>query len=186
MKKLFIIASIVLLLLSCNIEDMEDDSNKVTVTFETFGGTEIAPVKVKIGTPIGRVLPNKDPVKAEHEFEGWFTNEGFDFNKRVYDYSEKPVDEDITLYAKLVWYYPFEVSNVSHTFDPPLLTLTWTNPDDENFYNVIINNGSNVTPGDNSYKLVWYSGEGVARIRCVDKNGNYSKGVFYSYDVGLL
>jgi len=187
MKKLLLSLVMVCLFFSCDNEGMENDENKVTVTFETFGGTYIAPVKVKIGTPIGNVLPKKDPEKAEHEFEGWYkTVRSGVFSNRVIGYELDPLESDITLYAKLVWYYPFEVSNISHTYSSPILTLTWTNPDDDNFYNTAIDGGSNGIIGGNSFTRIWgIMGEATIRIQCIDKSGNRSKGVYYSCDVGL-
>ena len=64
-----------------------------TVTFNTNGGTEIAGVTVTDRFTVARPA---DPEKAEHRFEGWFTDESctvaYDFNAEIIG--------DLTLYAK--------------------------------------------------------------------------------------
>ena len=64
--------------------------NKVTLTFDTDGGTEIAPIKVTISrTP----TKPEDPVKEGYVFIGWFLNDiEFNFSAKMY--------EDTTIKAK--------------------------------------------------------------------------------------
>ena len=68
-------------------------SNKHTITFETNGGSEVAPAKVKDG----ETLPQPtSPTKYAFNFAGWYCNpeltDPYDFNT--------PVPYDFTLYAK--------------------------------------------------------------------------------------
>ena len=64
----------------------------VTVTFNTNGGSEIAPVTVEKGATVSAPA---DPTNGDFDFDGWYTNpactEPYDFNTAV--------TEDITLYA---------------------------------------------------------------------------------------
>ncbi len=64
-----------------------------TVTFETNGGGEIAPMRKPCGTKLYEPDP---PVKEGYVFCGWYTDEKYT-NK--YEFTAAP-DEDITLYAK--------------------------------------------------------------------------------------
>lgn len=68
---------------------------KITVTFNTDGGSEIAPVEQAYGTLVDEP---EDPTKENCIFGGWFTDEE---RTQAFDFSVAPVD-DITLYAK--WY----------------------------------------------------------------------------------
>lgn len=64
-----------------------------TVSFETNGGTEIAPIEVKNKSTIQ--LPS-NPKKEGFIFNGWYTDPEF------YSpfYSNRPIENDLTLYAK--------------------------------------------------------------------------------------
>ncbi len=64
-----------------------------TVTFETNGGSEIAPQKVSPGTPA--VQPG-DPVKEGFTFAGWYQEATLE---NVFDFSTA-INSDVTLYAK--------------------------------------------------------------------------------------
>ncbi|MBR1455883.1 MAG: InlB B-repeat-containing protein, partial [Oscillospiraceae bacterium] len=61
----------------------------VTVTFDTDGGSEVAPVQVLTGETVKKPT---NPTKAEYVFGGWYLGE------TAYDFST-PVTEDITLTA---------------------------------------------------------------------------------------
>ncbi len=77
-------------------EDMELYAkwNEVfTVTFETNGGTEIAPVNIEIGKNF--TLP-QGPTKEGYKFSGWFTNE--DLTEPYI--STGTISANLTLYAK--------------------------------------------------------------------------------------
>lgn len=67
----------------------------LTVSFETFGGTEIAPMQVNYNYIL--TLPD-DPKRSNSTFIGWYLDKEF---KIPYS-SNDPVIEDFTLYAK--WY----------------------------------------------------------------------------------
>lgn len=64
-----------------------------TVTFNTNGGSTIAPVTVAKGSKLVQPLP---PSKQDMAFENWYTEAAL---TTVYDFST-PVNSDITLYAK--------------------------------------------------------------------------------------
>lgn len=66
---------------------------KYTITFETDGGTELAPLTISNYQVF--VIPS-DPTKEGHTFEGWFID---DVLSIPYDSSVK-IDSDLTLYAK--------------------------------------------------------------------------------------
>ncbi len=59
----------------------------VSVTYETFGGTEFAPSYVNVGEYV--TAPANNPVKDGYVFDGWFTDTTctlpFDFNAPVYN-----------------------------------------------------------------------------------------------------
>lgn len=67
-----------------------EDIAKLTVTFDSAGGSAVAPVKVLKGQPLG-TLPT--PTKDGHTFSGWYTAEG------TYCDSSSKVMENMTLYA---------------------------------------------------------------------------------------
>jgi hypothetical protein len=105
--------------------------------------------------------------------------------------------------------YPFEVANISHTIDSPVLSITWANPSDSGFKNVqfelyyilgTVEYGedliyssvtgetfiapnlkySNFELGKSKFSCeIHYSNDLIAKIKCVDKFGNVSKGVEY-------
>ena len=64
-----------------------------TLTFDTMGGSKIAPETVRHGLTVAKP---KDPVNGGYIFDGWFTNKTF---RHRYDFST-PLTEDITIYAK--------------------------------------------------------------------------------------
>ncbi|MBR4165759.1 MAG: InlB B-repeat-containing protein, partial [Lachnospiraceae bacterium] len=63
-----------------------------TVTFETFGGSEVAPRTVTEGQKLAKPV---DPSRGADRFFGWFTDSELITD---YDFSE-PVTGDLTLYA---------------------------------------------------------------------------------------
>ncbi len=73
--------------------EVEATENTYTVTFETNGGSEIAPVEVKEGNTLS--IP-ENPTKENYEFDGWYLDE--ELTER-YDW-DKAVVGDMTLYAK--------------------------------------------------------------------------------------
>ncbi len=66
--------------------------NEVTVTFETNGGSAVAPVKVVYGEKLKKPA---SPLRSGYVFYGWFTSQSF---AELYNF-DLPVTEDMTLYA---------------------------------------------------------------------------------------
>lgn len=64
-----------------------------TLTFDTMGGSKIAPETVRHGLTVAKP---KDPVSGGYIFDGWYTDKTF---RHRYDFST-PLTEDITIYAK--------------------------------------------------------------------------------------
>ena len=64
-----------------------------TLTFDTMGGSKIAPETVRHGLTVAKP---KDPVNGGYTFDGWYTDKTF---RHRYDFST-PLTEDITIYAK--------------------------------------------------------------------------------------
>ena len=64
-----------------------------TLTFDTMGGSKIAPETVRHGLTVAKP---KDPVNGGYIFDGWYTDKTF---RHRYDFST-PLTEDITSYAK--------------------------------------------------------------------------------------
>jgi len=153
--------------------------NKVTVSFETFGGTTIKPVKVNVGALVQDVIPGVIPEKADHGFEGWFLNENL--TNKASDFYDTKIERDITIYAKFNWYYPFEVTNLMHIKEGiTYLLFTWKNPEDENFSHVnldYLNTNIFINEQIRIFSNLPYTDTYI--FKCVDKNGNYSKGITY-------
>lgn len=70
-----------------------------TVSFETFGGTEINEVTVPEGETIRSPA---SPAKANHEFAGWYEDEAL---TDIWDFNSDVVVRDMTLYAKWIQMY---------------------------------------------------------------------------------
>ena len=70
-------------------------ANKVTVTFNTNGGSSVDPVEVNSGTTITQ--PN-DPTLDGYDFDGWYTDPAL---TTAFDFST-PITTTTTLYAKWV------------------------------------------------------------------------------------
>ena len=64
-----------------------------TLTFDTMGGSKIAPETVRHGLTVAKP---KEPVNGGYIFDGWYTDKTF---RHRYDFST-PLTEDITIYAK--------------------------------------------------------------------------------------
>ena len=67
--------------------------NKYSVTFNTNGGSDIAPVSLDYGTTATKPT---DPTKSGYTFDGWYTDSGL---TTVYDFALL-ITDNITLYAK--------------------------------------------------------------------------------------
>ncbi len=69
------------------------EEKETTLTFETFGGTAIGPIKQKYGTTI---TAPANPEKAGYDFLGWYSDREFN---HVFEFVTMPND-DLTIYAK--------------------------------------------------------------------------------------
>ena len=85
-----------------------------TITFETNGGSAVAPIQVEEGQ-----VPTRpdDPTKEDYFFQGWFLDE---YGVSQY-YFEDPITSDLTLYA--IWSQAPVVSS-SSTADPVEIAYT--------------------------------------------------------------
>ena len=70
-----------------------EDTDVRTITFYTNGGSTVAPIKQKAGTPL---TAPEAPVRTGYVFSGWYTDTAC---TRVYDFTTMP-DENIALFAK--------------------------------------------------------------------------------------
>ncbi len=68
-------------------------SSTVTVTFETNGGSAVAPQSVPFGSVATRPA---DPTRSSYVFAGWYSDQKL---TRAFDFAT-PLDSSITLYAK--------------------------------------------------------------------------------------
>lgn len=77
-------------------ENTPETPVQYTVTFDTDGGTYIAPVQITAGDTVDR--PEQDPEKEGNDFDGWYEDDTytttFDFNT--------PITGTTTIYAKWV------------------------------------------------------------------------------------
>ena len=88
------------------------NENKVTVTFNTNGGSQIASVQIDKGTRIDQ--PATNPTKAENDFVAWYADEEL---TTLFDFSQW-LNENTTIYAKWLSvgeYYSYTVSNYEVT-----------------------------------------------------------------------
>ena len=67
-----------------------------TLTFDTMGGSKIAPETVRHGLTVAKP---KDPVNGGYIFDGWYTDKTY---RTPYNFAT-PLTEDITIYSKWVW-----------------------------------------------------------------------------------
>ena len=65
----------------------------ITITFETFGGTAIAPIQV----PKNEGFIVDDPIKEGHNFEGWYLD---DIQTQPFEIGVDTRNVDTTLFAK--------------------------------------------------------------------------------------
>ena len=82
---------------------------------------------------------------------------------------------------------PSEVTNVSHSIDGTTVTLSWTNPLDEDFSHVVVTRnvavvGAQIEDGTFS-ESVTVSGAHTYILQTVDINGNMSDGIAYDLTV---
>lgn len=100
MKKIKAVSFILfLLLIAAMIASCNKPEDLITITFETFEGSEVEPLKCNGKTVIS--MPAQ-PEKTGYEFGGWYTDPEFN-NPFVYStLLDNPVNEDITVYAKWI------------------------------------------------------------------------------------
>ncbi len=94
MKKLFLPLFILVLALS-GCEGNSYLNNDYTITYETFGGTEIESIELSLEAQINKPV---EPIKDDYLFDGWYSDEDltsvFDFPSLAYS--------DLTIYVKWV------------------------------------------------------------------------------------
>ena len=81
--------------ISCSQQESNQDSGKYTVTFDTQGGSTIAPVSVNPGN---KVKQPADPTRSGFVFSGWYKDAA---GKTVYKFTAA-VTGDIIIYAKWI------------------------------------------------------------------------------------
>ena len=84
-----------------------------TVTFDTAGGNEIAPVTARGGSRLSD-LAIEDPVRAGYEFKGWYKDAAC---TEPWDYETDLITADITLYAGWNSEEPTPVERYTITFN---------------------------------------------------------------------
>ncbi|MGI6077364.1 MAG: InlB B-repeat-containing protein [Fastidiosipilaceae bacterium] len=89
---------------------------QVTVTFDSNGGSSIAPLTVEIGT---QVIVPQPPTKENAEFQGWY------FNGKPFDLGQ-PINQDILLTARWSTDDEFWVTSVSSIAAVPTAPLQLT------------------------------------------------------------
>lgn len=86
------------LLIGCDLlsdgSSPEDTPTTYTVVFESNGGSAVAQASIESG---GKVTKPADPTKADHTFQGWYTESTFVI---AWDFTTDTVSQNITLYAK--------------------------------------------------------------------------------------
>lgn len=102
MKKYLVLLLIALMIsvlfisVACSDKPEEQEEETCLVTFNTQGGSEIAPVSVKTGFKVSK--PKTDPTKEGYVFFGWYKNAActtaFNFKAAVIG--------DVTIYAKWI------------------------------------------------------------------------------------
>ena len=84
MKKLFLPLFILVLALS-GCEGNSYLNNDYTITYETFGGTEIESIELSLEAQINKPV---EPIKDDYLFDGWYSDEDltsvFDFPSLAY------------------------------------------------------------------------------------------------------
>ena len=93
---------------------------KYTVTFDTNGGSTIAPIEVDKNK---RVQKPTDPVRGEDTFAGWFTDNTTFLNEWNFDINI--VAKDTTLYAKWLTVYNYPSSIQVSNSEPFFNEITW-------------------------------------------------------------
>jgi len=82
------------LTLYANWELKDSVENKVVITFETAGGSQVNQQTIKYGDTVGRPA---DPIKLDHIFKAWYTSTNFE-DEDLFDFNT-PIAVNMTLYA---------------------------------------------------------------------------------------
>lgn len=86
----FIIVACIVVIIVATIVGMQNPG--YTVTFDSRGGTDVAPITVESQTPLE--LPD-DPTREGYVFDGWYLDPSYDIPWN----EEYTLEDDITLYA---------------------------------------------------------------------------------------
>lgn len=78
----------------CSDDDPNDQKPTFTVTFDSQGGSEVAPQKVMQG---GKATKPANPTKEGVAFNGWYTSTEY---VKEWDFEKDAVTADMTLYAR--------------------------------------------------------------------------------------
>ncbi len=71
----------------------KEETNYYTITFNSMGGSDVAPLRVKEG---GRATKPADPTKEGYSFGGWYLSEGY---VKAFDFATS-ITTDYVLFAK--------------------------------------------------------------------------------------
>lgn len=96
-KTLLLLCSLFALVLSIGLAAC--GSKKPKLSFETFGGTEIAPIEAEAGADISALLP-EEPARDGYFFEGWYLEE--DCSGTVQELPAVMPEKSVTYYAKWI------------------------------------------------------------------------------------
>ena len=98
-KKMFFIATMVVLTFTAAYIGVVTFFGPKTVTFDTVGGSKIAAVEVTHGKTIAApTVPTRIEGKDQFKFLGWMTEDG-----TIWNFEEMPVRKDMTLIAQWEW-----------------------------------------------------------------------------------
>jgi uncharacterized repeat protein (TIGR02543 family) len=159
MKKLvkfsaFCAVAISLALTSCTPEP------EFKVTFDSQGGSEVAPATVKSGKTVAQPA---NPTKANYVFAGWYKEKT---GVTAWNFADDKVTADITLYAKWTADNPNPESNYSDE-DPTPITLNLSGTGlylaTEGLYSISVSDGYTFIAG-----IAVYSNAGIAGVYPID------------------
>lgn len=130
---------------------------KYTITFNTNGGTVIAPITQNYGTILKKPT---DPIQKCKKLVGWYTDESL---TTLYDFNTK-ITKDITLYAK--W-------EDNHTWGE------WKYHDENHHIRICVNDSSHTELEEHSGGHASYIQKAICDI-CQDEYGPYAEKINYT------